>query len=74
MRRRVTRHSKLAITALQSRTTSFRCKIPSWTAPDKSIIHSNRAACFLKLGRLEEALKEAEQSVSLDEKNVKREF
>ena len=41
---------------------------------DKSIIHSNRAACFLKLGRLEEALKEAERSVSLDEKNVKGNF
>ena len=40
----------------------------------KSIIHSNRAACFLKLGRLEEALKEAERSVSLDEKNVKGNF
>lgn len=41
---------------------------------DKSIVHSNRAACFLKLGRLEEALKEAERSVSLDEKNVKGNF
>ena len=41
---------------------------------DKSIVHSNRAACFLKLGRLEEALKEAERSVSLDKKNVKGNF
>ena len=41
---------------------------------DKSIVYSNRAACFLKLGRLEEALKEAERSVSLDEKNVKGNF
>jgi hypothetical protein len=41
---------------------------------DKSIVHSNRAACFLKLGRLEEALKEAERSVALDEKNIKGNF
>lgn len=41
---------------------------------DKSILHSNRSACFLKLGRLEEALKDAEQSVLLDGKNVKGNF